>query len=207
MPVAPVVAPVVVTIAALLAAGTFAVVASPAAPTTARRPPAGAPDRAAPQRLAPRAAIEPSIFAGRVTARRFRWPLTPVPRVLRGFVVGPYPWSPGHRGVDLGAAAGEQVLAAGPGVVIFARPVAGRGVVVVGHAGGLRTTYEPVIPGVRVGQAVEAGTPTGTLEAVHGHCAGPCLHWGAVRGGVYVDPLSLLDRARLPVLLPDDGPG
>jgi murein DD-endopeptidase MepM/ murein hydrolase activator NlpD len=109
--------------------------------------------------------------------------------------------------VDLAAVAGEPVLAAGPGVVAFAGRVAGRGVVVVRHAGGLRTTYEPVVPGVRVGERVVAGTPIGALEAVRGHCPGPCLHWGALRGTTYLDPLGLLAPLALPVLLPDVGPG
>ncbi len=39
--------------------------------------------------------------------------------------------------------------------------VAGRGVVVVAHPDGLRTTYEPLDAAVRPGQAVTAGTPLG----------------------------------------------
>jgi murein DD-endopeptidase MepM/ murein hydrolase activator NlpD len=135
--------------------------------------------------------------------RNFVWPLTPAPTVLRRFAVGPYRWSPGHRGVDLAAAGGQQVFAAGAGVVTFAGRVAGRGVVVVAHAGGLRTTYEPVAAVVRAGQVTEPGTTIGRLEEWPGHCPGPCLHWGALRGDVYVDPLSLLRPAPLPVLLPD----
>jgi murein DD-endopeptidase MepM/ murein hydrolase activator NlpD len=58
------------------------------------------------------------------------------------------PFGPGHRGVDLAAVAGAPVLAAGAGTVVFAGTVAGRGVVSVDHSGGLRTTYEPVLPTV-----------------------------------------------------------
>ena len=126
----------------------------------------------------------------------------------RGFEVGPFRWSPGHRGADLvpaaGAAgpAGAAVLAAGPGVVRFAAVVAGRGVVSVDHGAGLRTTYEPVTASVRVGQRVAAGDVLGVLTP-GGHC-GPvaCLHWGALADGVYVDPLSLLRGREPPVLLP-----
>jgi murein DD-endopeptidase MepM/ murein hydrolase activator NlpD len=85
--------------------------------------------------------------------------------VLRRFAVGPHPWSPGHRGVDLAADAGQQVLASGAGVVGFAGRVAGIGVVVVDHGGGLRTTYEPVDAAIGVGSRTVAGTRVGTVGA------------------------------------------
>jgi murein DD-endopeptidase MepM/ murein hydrolase activator NlpD len=134
-------------------------------------------------------------------AARFRWPLSPSPEVVRRFAVGPQPWSPGHRGVDLGGATGQAVLAAGAGIVAFAGVVAGRGVVTVAHRGGLRTTYEPVTAEVRVGDAVAAGDELGVL-ATGSHCPTTCLHWGALRGKVYLDPLSLLRPPAPPILLP-----
>jgi len=121
--------------------------------------------------------------------------------VLRRFAVGPQPWSPGHRGVDLAAGAGQRVLSAGAGTVAFAGLVAGRGVVTVAHAGGLRTTYEPVTAGIEVGRAVAAGDELGVL-ADGNHCPVTCLHWGALRGDVYVDPLTLLRPPMPPILLP-----
>jgi murein DD-endopeptidase MepM/ murein hydrolase activator NlpD len=126
--------------------------------------------------------------------------------VVNGFHPPPAlePWLPGHRGVDLAAAQGQLVVAAGPGIVLFAGPVAGRSVIVIGH-GPLRTTYEPVRTSVAVGDPVSTGTPIGTLDAPVGgsHCRPACLHWGLVRGTTYLDPLSLLEA--LPVrLLPFD---
>ena len=182
--------------AAVLVAGSLAVARSapPPDPGVAGSVPPAAPSLRPP--------VPPAVPPVR-SAARFHWPLMPVPRVLRPFSVGPYRWSPGHRGVDLAAVAGRTVLSAGPGVVAFAGRVAGRGVVVVAHEGLLRTTYEPVRAGVRRGQRTTAGTPIGSVEQVRGHCPGPCLHWGALRGDTYVDPLSLLGPARLPVLLPD----
>ena len=53
-------------------------------------------------------------------------------------------WKPGHRGVDLPLRLGADVLAAGDGVVAFVGVVAGTPVVSVDHAGGIRTTYQPV---------------------------------------------------------------
>ena len=69
----------------------------------------------------------------------------PVPlRVVRAFEQPAGPYGPGHRGVDLAAAAGDAVRAAADGTVTFAGSVAGRGVVVVRHADGVRTEYEPL---------------------------------------------------------------
>jgi len=138
------------------------------------------------------------------------WPLDPVPRVVRRFHLGPLPWSPGHRGVDLAAADGQRVVAALDGTVSFSGRVVDRSVVSVRHGNGLRTTYGPVRPAVVRGQRVGRGEPLGTV--VPGHCAtGPCLHWGALFGRTYLDPLTLLTARGRPVLLPvlegADGPG
>ncbi|MFE9690471.1 murein hydrolase activator EnvC family protein [Micromonospora sp. NPDC005806] len=126
-------------------------------------------------------------------APRFRWPLAGTPRPVRRFDPPPQPWLPGHRGVDLAATPGAEARAAGPGAVLFAGVVAGRPVVTVGHVGGLRTTYEPVRPGLPAGAPVAAGTPIGVLLAGHPGCpAEACLHWGLRRGEEYLDPLALL---------------
>ncbi|WP_445548521.1 MULTISPECIES: M23 family metallopeptidase [unclassified Frankia] len=124
------------------------------------------------------------------------------PLVLgRPFSPPPSPYGPGHRGVDLVAAPGTQVRAAGRGVVTFAGTIAGRGVAAVSH-GSLRTTYEPVDPTVAAGRTVAAGEPIGRLVAGHPGCpATACLHWGLLEGARYLDPLSLL-RRRSPRLLP-----
>src|SRR5918994_327163 len=79
------------------------------------------------------------------------------PPVLRRFAPPASPYGPGHRGVDLGGAPGDPVLAAGPGVVVHAGVLAGRGVVSVQHPSGLRTTYEPLAVTVRKGAAVSRG--------------------------------------------------
>ncbi|MEU8131290.1 M23 family metallopeptidase [Micromonospora sp. NPDC049049] len=138
-------------------------------------------------------------------AGRFRWPLDGPPRPVRRFDPPPRPWLPGHRGVDLAAPAAAVVRSAGPGTVLFAGLVAGRPVVTVGHADGLRTTHEPVRPGVRPGQPVTAGAPLGELLPGHPGCpAEACLHWGLRRGEEYLDPLALLGLG--PVRLLPVGP-
>ncbi len=115
------------------------------------------------------------------------------------------PYGPGHRGVDLAGHAGQLVLAAADGVVVFAAPLAGRGVVSVQHPDGLRTTYEPVAALVTAGAAVRRGQPLGELAPGHPSCApAVCLHWGVRRGTEYLDPLRLVAGGRIR-LLPWDG--
>ncbi len=124
--------------------------------------------------------------------------------LLRPFAPPAANWLPGHRGVDLSASPGTPVYAAGAGVVTWASGVAGRGVVVVWHPDGRRTSYEPVVASVVVGDDVAAGDVIGVISAGTGHCGGEpvtCLHWGLRRGDTYLDPWRLLQPGR-PVLLP-----
>ena len=141
------------------------------------------------------------VAGGGVAAGEFRWPLDGAPRVVRPFDPPARPWLSGHRGVDLAGAPGSTVRAAGAGRVRFAGLVAGRPVISIDHARGLRTTYEPVEPVVRVGDEVAAGDPIGQLVSGHPGCAvAACLHWGLRRGDIYLDPLSLLGLGRVRLL-------
>jgi murein DD-endopeptidase MepM/ murein hydrolase activator NlpD len=121
--------------------------------------------------------------------------------VTRRFDPPPDPYAAGHRGVDLGGTPGSPVLAAGDGVVAFAGMVAGRPVVSIDHADGLRTTYEPVDPSVAAGQRVARGSPIGALLTGHAGCPREaCLHWGLRRGATYLDPMLLLRPPRVRLL-------
>lgn len=146
---------------------------------------------------APTAVVSPQ-------ATGWRWPLDPPPAVLATFDAPDERWGTGHRGVDLSAVAGEPVLAPTDGRVSFAGTIAGRGVVVVAHDGGLRSTFEPVHDQAEVGTAVRAGAMIAVLDETAGHCAPrSCLHWGVLRGDTYLDPLAFLTR-RPVILLPLD---
>ena len=149
-------------------------------------------------------AVEVSPVSAPAAVRgRWGWPLQPVPAVARPFEAPPSPWAAGHRGVDLRASPGQPVLAAAAGVVTFSGVVVDRGVLVVTHPGGLRTSYEPVQALVPVGERVSAGQRVALLGPEPGHCApGTCLHWGLRHGDTYLDPLTMLRRADPPVLLP-----
>ena len=60
--------------------------------------------------------------------------------------------------------------------------------------GTLRTTYEPVAPTVDPGAVVTQGEVIGYVSDALDNCGPPgsCLHWGALRSNVYVDPLALM---------------
>lgn len=135
-----------------------------------------------------------SVPAGAAPRAGFGWPLAGTPHVDRAFEPPVTDYGPGHRGVDLRASVGSPVLAAGAGWVSYAGLLAGRGVLAVTHPGGLRTTYEPVVASVSVGDQVAQGEVLGTLSTGHASCrAGTtCLHWGLRRGDAYLDPLALV---------------
>jgi murein DD-endopeptidase MepM/ murein hydrolase activator NlpD len=139
--------------------------------------------------------------APRAPAPAWVAPLAGVLDVTHPFERPPGPYAAGHRGVDLGGLAGSAVLAAGDGLVVFAGMVAGRPVVSIDHADGLRTTYEPVDPSVAAGQQVARGSPIGTLVPGHAGCPREaCLHWGLRRGETYLDPLRLLHPVQVRLL-------
>lgn len=147
--------------------------------------------------------------------RTWTWPLAAPPGARHPVVVHPFQppvkrWQAGHRGVDLLGGPGQEVLAAGQGVVSYAGSLFGRPVVAIDHSGpgrdALRTTYEPVDPVVRVGDRVRVGQVIGHLvDSPINHCAPrTCLHWGLVRGfghaARYLNPSALLERAAVRLL-------
>lgn len=153
----------------------------------------------------------PGVPAPSVPAIARTWPAGSHPLVLRGWEPPATAYARGHRGVDLATPAGTPVRAVAPGRVSFAGQVAGRGVVAVELTGtDLRTTYEPVSATVKKGEEVEPGEVVGTVEITGSHCATTCVHWGLLRGEVYLNPLELLPpwllnrgpSRLLPVLVP-----
>lgn len=130
----------------------------------------------------------------------WQWPLPDQPAVLNDFAPPAEPWGSGHRGIDLAATPGQPVHAAADGKVRYAGLLAGRGVVSIVH-GERRTTYEPVVSSVHVGDTVDAGDRIGVVGQAHHHCAAPaCLHWGLLRGDDYLDPRSVLGRGPVRLL-------
>lgn len=143
------------------------------------------------------AALHPVVVTSAATTG-WRAPVDGPLLVRRGFDPPTARWAPGHRGVDLAAPVGTVIRAAGPGIVVFAGRLAGRGVISIEHAPGVRTTYEPVRALVTAGQRVHAGTLIARVSPDRRHR--DVVHWGLrIRDG-YADPLRLLRGA--PTLRP-----
>ena len=105
------------------------------------------------------------------------------------------PRSP-HSGIDLKAATGTPVVAAGPGMIALAKDLYYSGLtVIVDHGGGLFTLYAHLSRiDVKDGATVEAGSALG-LSGATGRVTGPHLHWGGKVGSEAFDPRALLDPA------------
>ena len=141
-----------------------------------------------------------------IVAGLWSWPVTPV-RITERFDMPEQAWSSGHRGIDLELLPGSPIRSIGGGQVAFVGNVAGTPVIAIEHPGtGLRSTYQPVIPTVQIGDTVTSGGAIGYLagplaqreegirNGAGGHCDGRCLHLGLRGRDGYVDPLSVLPR-------------
>jgi murein DD-endopeptidase MepM/ murein hydrolase activator NlpD len=103
------------------------------------------------------------------------------------------PRSP-HPGIDLRAATGTPVAAAGPGRVALAADLYySGGTVIIDHGGGLFTIYAHLSKiESKEGAALRAGDRVG-LSGATGRVTGPHLHWGARVGAAIFDPRALMD--------------
>jgi murein DD-endopeptidase MepM/ murein hydrolase activator NlpD len=124
----------------------------------------------------------------------YSWPLRG--RIIRGFEPPPGDYDAGHRGIDIAALFGTDVMAAREGVVAFAGWVGGSLFVSIDHPDGVRTTYSwlsEVL--VRKGQSVARGDPVARSGHGHPEIPEPHLHFGARIGSTYIDPMLLLEGA------------
>jgi murein DD-endopeptidase MepM/ murein hydrolase activator NlpD len=127
-------------------------------------------------------------------AGTFAWPVTGP--VIHGFEGPATPYSAGHRGIDIAAAAGTAIQSPDAGVVTFAGRVAGSLFLTIDHGAGIRTSYSWLS-----GLAVSKGAivSRGQLVAFTGHghpdVDQPHLHFSVRLNGVYVDPLAYLEPA------------
>ncbi len=155
--------------------------------------------------VAARPVVAPSVAGTRpapTATASWMWPLSPRPDVVRPFSPPEERWLAGHRGVDLlTSGPGAAVLSPADGLVRFSGRVADKEVVVIEHHGGLRSTFEPASSPLAVGTPVRRGQTVGVVAETPGHCApATCLHWGVLRGDVYLDPLALVGPARVRLL-------
>lgn len=116
----------------------------------------------------------------------------------------------GHLGVDLAAAPGTPVRAAGAGTVTYAGRIGAAAHVVVAHDGDLRTSYSFLAEvSVRRGARVRAGEVVGTAGGTGRNHNGNVVHLGLRRGDDYIDPMVLyraVDLAEVVHLAPVTDP-
>lgn len=98
-----------------------------------------------------------------------------------------------HKGVDLAAPIGTQVVASAPGTVVRAERAGTYGnLVTVRHANGYETRYAHLSAiGVKAGQQVEAGQTVGAVGST-GNSAIPHLHFEVRKGDQPIDPAQVL---------------
>lgn len=122
----------------------------------------------------------------------YAWPVEGP--ILHGFEPPPDPYGPGHRGIDIGAPLGTDILVPKEGVVAFAGWVGGSLFVSIDHPDGVRTTYS-WLSSIVVAQSqdVVRGQQLGTTGHGHPELPSPHLHFGARVGTTYIDPMLLLE--------------
>lgn len=119
----------------------------------------------------------------------------------------PKRWMPGHRGVDLVAAPGQEILAPASGVVSFSGKVVDREVLTITTEDGYRISFEPVADPLPRGSPVTRGQPVARRheDRPHEPC-GTCLHLGVRSGEDYLNPLLFLMDLQPSVLWPIPDP-
>ncbi|MFI5253890.1 MAG: murein hydrolase activator EnvC family protein [Candidatus Limnocylindrales bacterium] len=103
-----------------------------------------------------------------------------------------------HSGIDIVAANGAPIRAAGPGVVIlvgYSSWGAGAYMVIIAHSSNLVTYYLHLqphnAPGIHAGAIVTTGEVIG-YEGCTGICTGPHLHWGVQLNKTWMNPRLFL---------------
>ncbi len=131
---------------------------------------------------------------------RFRLPLDGA-RTASNFgrrrVLNGQPGSP-HSGADFPAVTGTPVHAAQGGRVVMAEPLFFSGnTLLIDHGLGVYTFYGHLEEiSVKAGQLVKAGAIVGKVGAT-GRVTGPHLHWGLTVNGARVNPVQIVQLARI----------
>lgn len=118
--------------------------------------------------------------------------------VLDPFRLPDSPFGSGNRGIEYDTSRGDRVVAAGPGVVVFAGSVAGSTWVTIDHGSGLKTSYGPL-------EALAVGRGDVLARGARLATAAGAMHFSARIDGVYVDPARLFGELVVDVrLVPHD---
>lgn len=145
-----------------------------------------------------RVTLENGGSLGEVYAGAFTWPVPASKRVTSDFGPRTSPTagaSSNHKGIDIGASTGSDIVATAPGKVIISRYSSSAGYyITIDHGGGLCTVYmhcSKLL--VEVGDVVAAGEVIAKVGST-GISTGPHLHFGVSLNGTYVSPWGYLTR-------------
>ena len=130
------------------------------------------------------------------TGGAFRWPCPSSTRVTSDYGTRVSPMSgasSNHKGIDIGASAGADIIAAADGTVTAASYSSAAGnYVMIDHGGGLYTVYMHASSLlVSPGQTVSAGDVIAKVGST-GISTGSHLHFGVSLNGSYVSPWSYM---------------
>ncbi len=124
----------------------------------------------------------------------FTWPCPSSSRITSNFGDRESPTegaSSNHKGIDIGASSGSDIVAAADGqVVISTYSYSAGNYIMIDHGGGVTTVYmhcSKLLAGV--GQQVKKGQVIAKVGST-GYSTGPHLHFGIRSGGTYVNPRS-----------------
>lgn len=124
------------------------------------------------------------------------WPVSGP--VVRGFDPPEQTYGAGHRGIDIAAPPGTEVVAPADGVISFVGVINYVAMLTITH-GDVRTTYQPVSSTLAQGDKVVLGQVIGFL--LDGHGSTTSLHFGVLQGSTYLDPLAWLGGSPNPIRL------
>lgn len=115
---------------------------------------------------------------------------------LNHFIAPMTEYGEGHRGIDLPALVGDQVLFPATGQISFSGKVGYRNVVSIQFGNSLTASVEPVCSDLPEGTNVVMGETIGTvcvpdIEYLW-HCEQTCLHFGTRSEAGYFSPLALI---------------
>ena len=106
------------------------------------------------------------------------------------------PYSAGHRGIDLPAELGTQIISPATGTISFVGQVGYRNLISIQFGASNTASLEPVCSELTEGMSVTIGEPIGVLcdgtPEYQWHCPGYCLHFGSRNDRGYFSPLALI---------------
>lgn len=128
----------------------------------------------------------------------FVWPCPSSKRVTSDYGPRKSPTagaSSNHKGIDIGAKSGSDIVAAAPGKVIVSRYSSSAGYyITIDHGGGLYTVYMHCSKLLAAyGETVKAGQVIAKVGST-GVSTGPHLHFGVSLNGNYVSPWGYLSK-------------